>query len=185
MKQCRDCTLNDTIFSVRVGEDGLCNYCRQRQARGDAMSVAPEEAERQLRDAFDAHSDRPYQVLLAYSGGKDSTYTLYKLRREFKVSVLAVTFDNGFLTDQCRRNIHTVTAELDVDSMTVKPSFSKLARGYSIWRRRGRYSPGRLSNGPAPSVPPALASSKRRPTGKRSCAVSRLSASAGRRGRLR
>jgi hypothetical protein len=82
--------------------------------------------------AFDAHSDRPYQVLLAYSGGKDSTYTLYKLRREFKVSVLAVTFDNGFLTDQCRRNIHTVTAELDVDSMTVKPSFSKLARVFQL-----------------------------------------------------
>ena len=153
MKECRDCTLNDNIFSVRIGEDGLCNYCRRRQTR-DALSIDPQNAKKQLREAFDAFSGRDYQVLLAYSGGKDSTYTLYKLRREFNVSVLAVTFDNGFLTEQCRRNIHTVTAALDVDSITVKPSFRKLVQRFFIWRRRGRFSPEKLWSGPAPSVPP-------------------------------
>ncbi len=132
MKECNNCTLNDHVFSVRIGEDGLCNYCRQHQERGTVLAYNAEEAEKQLREAFEAYANRPYQVLLAYSGGKDSTYTLYKLRRHFNVSVLAVTFDNGFLTEQCKRNIHTVTSELDVDSITVKPSFNKLAQIFHL-----------------------------------------------------
>ena len=132
MKECKNCTLNDNVFSVRIDEDGLCNYCRQRQKRDTALPFSPEEAEGQLAEAFAAYKDRPYQVLLAYSGGKDSTYTLYKLRERFNVSVLAVTFDNGFLTEQCRQNIHTVTSALDVDSVTVKPSFNKLAQIFHL-----------------------------------------------------
>ena len=132
MKECTNCTLSDNIFSVRIGEDGLCNYCRRHQTRGSVLLLNPEQAESQMRAAFDAHKDRPYQILLAYSGGKDSTYTLYKLRKHYNVSVLAVTFDNGFLTEQCRKNIHTVTAELDVDSITVKPSFNKLAQIFHL-----------------------------------------------------
>ena len=132
MKECKGCTINDNVFSVRIGEDGLCNYCHQRQARGTTLPFNQEEAEKQLSEAFAAYKDRPYQVLLAYSGGKDSTYTLYKLRRHYNLSVLAVTLDNGFLSEQSRRNIHKVTAELDVDSITVKPSFSKLVKIFHL-----------------------------------------------------
>ena len=132
MKECSNCTLNDKVFSVRIDEDGLCNYCRQRQKRDAALPFSPEEAETQLEEAFGKYKDRPYQVLLAYSGGKDSTYTLYKLRERYNVSVLAVTVDNGFLTEQCRQNIHTVTAALDVDSVTVKPAFNRLAKIFQL-----------------------------------------------------
>jgi PP-loop superfamily ATP-utilizing enzyme len=88
--------------------------------------------ETQLMEAFDKHRDLPYQVLLAYSGGKDSTYTLYKLREKFNISVLAITFDNGFITEQCRQNIHAATSRLDVDSITIKVSFSKLAKVFNL-----------------------------------------------------
>lgn len=133
MKVCRNCTLNDRIFSVKINEDGLCNYCLQSGGvnnHSDDEDYAAKET--QLAEAFAQHRDRPYQVLLAYSGGKDSTYTLYKLRETFGVSVLAVTFDNGFLTEQCRRNIHEVTSCLDVDSITIKHSFSKLAAIFNL-----------------------------------------------------
>jgi predicted PP-loop superfamily ATPase len=91
-----------------------------------------EDKEKQLYEAFDKYKSLPYQVLLAYSGGKDSTYTLYVLKKKYNVSVLAVTFDNGFITEQCRRNIHEVTANLSVDSITIKPSFSNLAKAFRL-----------------------------------------------------
>ena len=34
------------------------------------------------------------------SGGKDSTYTLSLLRQRYNLRVLAVTFDNGFISPQ-------------------------------------------------------------------------------------
>jgi tRNA(Ile)-lysidine synthase TilS/MesJ len=167
LKVCKSCILNDNIFSVRINEEGVCNYCLQRKTnnnRSEKENVAKENIDKentinesmdkeyinkeniekepldkeyidkevQLMEAFDKYKNRPYQVLLAYSGGKDSTFTLYKLREKFHVSVLAVTFDNGFLTEQCRQNIHEATANLGVDSITIKPSFSKLAKIFQL-----------------------------------------------------
>lgn len=34
---------------------------------------------------------------MAYSGGKDSTYTLMVLVRHYRLRVLALTFDSGFM----------------------------------------------------------------------------------------
>lgn len=133
MKVCKRCTLNDNIFSVKIDEEGLCNYCQQYDRDSEKKTDnGHEEKEEQLFKAFERYRDLPYQVLLAYSGGKDSTYTLYMLRKKYNVSVLAVTFDNGFITDQCRQNIHKATAALDVDSITIKPSFSKLAKAFNL-----------------------------------------------------
>jgi predicted PP-loop superfamily ATPase len=133
LKVCKNCTLNDNIFSARINHEGLCNYCLQSNKSNSNIPIEEYvEKEKQLMEAFDKHKNLPYQVLLAYSGGKDSTYTLYKLREKFNVSVLAVTFDNGFLTEQCRQNIHEATANLGVDSITIKPSFSKLAKVFNL-----------------------------------------------------
>lgn len=133
MRVCRNCTLNDNIFSVHINDEGLCNYCLQRFKGTNVVTVEDcTRIEMQLAEAFDKYRDRSYQVVLAYSGGKDSTFTMFKLREMFDVSVLAVTFDNGFITEQCRRNIHAATAYLGVDSMTVKPSFARLAKVFDL-----------------------------------------------------
>lgn len=139
LKVCKNCTLNDNIFSVRINEEGLCNYCLQKKVSSNPSTTEYIEKEKQLKDSFDMYRDRPYQVLLAYSGGKDSTFTLYKLKEKFNVSVLAVTFDNGFLTEQTRQNIHEATANLGVDSITIKPSFSKLAKIFNLAASREIY----------------------------------------------
>lgn len=132
MKVCRKCTLNDNIFSVHINDEGVCNYCLQSNKSNHILIEEYVEKEKQLLEAFDKYKNLPYQVLLAYSGGKDSSFTLYKLREKYHVSVLAVTFDNGFLTEQCRQNIHKVTANLGVDSITIKPSFSNLAKVFNL-----------------------------------------------------
>lgn len=133
MKICSNCTLSDNIFSVKINENGLCNYCEQHAKHTKAEeSTLLEEKEQQFRKACSEYSHLPYQVLLAYSGGKDSSYTLYLLRKKYGLSVLAVTFDNGFLTQQCRQNIHEVTSNLGVDNITIKPSFSKLAKAFQF-----------------------------------------------------
>lgn len=133
MKICRSCTLNDNIFSVKINVEGLCNYCQQHiNNKNNGENNDFDEKEKQIIEAFDKYKHLPYQVVLAYSGGKDSTYTLYMLRKKYNVSVLAITFDNGFLTEQCRQNIHTATANLGVDNITIKPSFSNLAKAFNF-----------------------------------------------------
>lgn len=132
MKLCNNCTLNDNVPGVSIDNNGICNYCRQTSENTECVTNASitevERKERQFLSECEQFRDLPYQVLLAYSGGKDSTYTLYLLKKKYGLSVLTVTFDNGFLTEQCRSNIHNATSSLGADNITIKPSFSNLAR---------------------------------------------------------
>ena len=66
MKICKKCILNDNIPSVKIGENGLCNYCVNEKKQ----RIRPEH-EDELMKGIAANSDKPYQVILAYSGGKD------------------------------------------------------------------------------------------------------------------
>lgn len=125
MKQCVKCILNDNIPSVTIGENGLCNYCASEKKH----RVRPLNEDRLLE--ITKGGDKPYQVLLAYSGGKDSSYTLKLLREKYGFSVLAVTFDNGFMSERCAKNIRTVTSVLGVDHITIRYAFPDMCRLFS------------------------------------------------------
>lgn len=76
---------------------------------------------------------------MSYSGGKDSTYTLSLLRQEYRLNVLAVTFDNGFLPDQTFRNIRRITESLHFDHLFFKARFDVLREIFSGCTREDIY----------------------------------------------
>ncbi|NLO39198.1 MAG: hypothetical protein GX115_06985 [Ruminiclostridium sp.] len=123
MKICKKCILNDNIPSVKIGENGLCNYCVNEKKQ----RIRPEN-EDELMKVIAANSDKPYQVILAYSGGKDSSYTLKLLREKYKFQVLTVTFDNGFMSERCLKNIKTVTAVLGTDNIIIRYAYPEMCR---------------------------------------------------------
>lgn len=57
----------------------------------------------------------PYDCLLGISGGKDSTYVLYSLVKDYHLKVLTFTFDNLFLSEAARKNIKTIIEDLEVE----------------------------------------------------------------------
>jgi tRNA(Ile)-lysidine synthase TilS/MesJ len=68
---------------------------------------------------------------MAYSGGKDSSYTLKILKEDFNLNVLAITFNNGFVSDQARKNIASVTESLNIDHLMVSPGFRFLSHAFN------------------------------------------------------
>lgn len=113
---CIRCGLSASYPGTRIGEDGVCNVCKDY----DGFKEQAEEYFRPLAE-LQAKLDRgraertgPYDCILLYSGGKDSTYVLYKLL-EMGARVLAYTFDNGYISEAAFRNIDRVVAELKVD----------------------------------------------------------------------
>ncbi|NWG76396.1 MAG: hypothetical protein HXY24_17640, partial [Rubrivivax sp.] len=85
-----------------------------------------------------------YDCLLAYSGGKDSTYTLALLRDEYGLRVLAVTFDNGFVSPGAFANIRRVVEALDVDHLFIKPHFGLLRKLFVAASTGEIFSPAAL-----------------------------------------
>lgn len=116
MKVCKRCLLNSNMPSVRINDDGLCNFCATKY---DTQGLE-DNGEEELTSLLKGNADKKYQIILAYSGGKDSTYTLKMIKERYNASILAVTFDNGFLSETCLKNIRRVTDNLGVDSILVK-----------------------------------------------------------------
>ncbi|MBN1575990.1 MAG: hypothetical protein JW913_05520 [Chitinispirillaceae bacterium] len=56
-----------------------------------------------------------YDALVGVSGGKDSTFVLHQLVNVYGLKVLAVTYDNGFLTEFAYRNIENLVKKIKVD----------------------------------------------------------------------
>ncbi|MCL2322387.1 MAG: hypothetical protein FWC47_09810 [Oscillospiraceae bacterium] len=128
MKYCTKCVLSDNIFSVSINEDGVCNYCIKYE--NDVKNKTAQKREELNLDKY--KNPGGYDVLLAYSGGKDSTYTLYLLREKYKLNVLTMTLDNGFVSNKTFDNIKNVTTKLTSDNIIIAPSLVKMKNIFNL-----------------------------------------------------
>lgn len=122
MKRCSRCLLPDTYPNIRYNGDGVCNYC---------LSYTPIEykGETKLEELLGTYRNRnkgaKYDCVVGVSGGRDSTFTLYKLVEEYDMSVLAYNYDNGFVSEQAKLNLKGITDALGVDLVTKKHDQTK------------------------------------------------------------
>jgi tRNA(Ile)-lysidine synthase TilS/MesJ len=127
---CSNCVLPSAVPSSRIDDSGLCIYCRQFKGGEDLDKRRREYRERFQRLVEETRGRRngAHEILVAYSGGKDSTFTLDLLKNGYGLRVLAVTFDHGFVSPYAVENIRRVVEALGVDHMTIKPDFQLLCR---------------------------------------------------------
>lgn len=119
---CRRCVLPATFPGVRLDADGICHYCREAPAPADALARRA-ALRAQISAAIQGRrGPGAYDCVVAFSGGKDSSYTLRHLVRDHGVRCLAVLVDNGFVSEQARRNADAVTSALGVDLQIFKPA---------------------------------------------------------------
>jgi hypothetical protein len=145
LKLCKRCILPETFPGITFNEEGLCNHCQQFQGKETKHSEDKKKYEQKFLDLLAQVRDqsvslRSYDVLMAYSGGKDSTYTMSLLRKKYGLRVLAVSFDNGFISQTAVTNIKKVTDALGVDHIMFKPSWGVLKTVFTAASNRELYS---------------------------------------------
>jgi hypothetical protein len=150
MKLCKQCILPETFPGIRFNAAGICNYCQKFGNNTEKLLDEKKACKRKFDDLLShqvsqsgdhagPESRRSYDVLMAYSGGKDSTYTMSLLRNTYRLRILAVTFDNGFLSEAARVNIKTVTDKLGIDHLCFKPGWKILKKIFSAAAEREFY----------------------------------------------
>lgn len=128
MRRCTRCVLPETFPGIQFDDEGVCNYCRQ--FRGvERLRRSMEKYRGKFERLLEQKRRRGgYDAIMAYSGGKDSTYTMAVLRREYKLSILALTMDNGFISPQSLENSRSVVEGLGIDYIIYKPRLDLLSR---------------------------------------------------------
>lgn len=123
MKSCSRCVLDENFPGISFNEEGLCNFCRHHTG-ADARGSLEQKYEKRFAELVRTHKGQSsYDCLIAYSGGKDSTYTLHLLKNKYDLRVLALTYDNWFQSERAAANIRNVIKFLNIDHLTVRPRF--------------------------------------------------------------
>jgi len=115
MTRCRRCILPETFPGITFDDKGVCNYCHTYSP----MTVLGEEKFRNFLSQYVGKGNH-YDCIVAFSGGRDSSYVLHQIVRKYKMRTLALTVDSGFLTPEGYRNINLVTKVLGVDHVWLK-----------------------------------------------------------------
>lgn len=112
---CVRCGLPDNVPDVDFDDDGVCSTCRTFDlvAPVAASWFGDEDDLRAIRDAARSKRKGDFDCLHLLSGGKDSTYALYRLI-ELGFQPYVLTLDNGFISDQAKANVARTIADLDL-----------------------------------------------------------------------
>ncbi len=121
MKRCSRCVLPETFPGIQFDDEGVCNFCRQ--FRGvERLRKSMEKYRGKFERLLESkRRSGGYDALMAYSGGKDSTYTMAVLKKEYDLSILAMTMDNGFISPKSLENSRKVVEGLGIDHIIYKP----------------------------------------------------------------
>jgi N-acetyl sugar amidotransferase len=122
MQRCTNCGLPETHETIAFDAQGVCNICRQVEFKENSIDWSAKKLE---LDALVAeHRGKyDYDCIVPFSGGKDSTWTLYYLVKEYGLKPLVVRFDHGFFRPNLEENTKRVCRELGVDIMTYTPNW--------------------------------------------------------------
>ncbi len=125
MQRCSKCILPATFPGIHFSAEGVCNFCQEFKGI-EHLERQTAEYKQKFENLLDKHRGQSnYDVLMCYSGGKDSTYTLSILKK-MDLNVLAITLDNGFLSEQTNNNIRRVVEHFGIDHIYFKPNFQIL-----------------------------------------------------------
>tara|TARA_Y100001935_G_C17303380_1_gene510713 strand:+ start:980 stop:2110 length:1131 start_codon:yes stop_codon:yes gene_type:complete len=118
---CSKCILDTTIEEIEFDSNGVCNYCHTHEMMEKKFPLGQEgdaTVNKIVAKIKEKGKNKKYDCIVGVSGGRDSTYTLYKAVK-LGLRPLAVHFDNGWNSDIAVKNINNATRILNVDLETI------------------------------------------------------------------
>ena len=115
IKRCSKCILPETFPFIEYDDQGVCNYCKNYVKTNSSKSL---DNLYDLVKPFRKKDGSP-DVLLPFSGGRDSTYTLHIVKEELGLNPITYTYDWGMVTDLARRNIARICGKLGVENIII------------------------------------------------------------------
>ncbi|NBQ64035.1 MAG: N-acetyl sugar amidotransferase [Verrucomicrobia bacterium] len=117
MNYCKRCVYPANAKpAILFDEQGVCSGCRLIESR---PKVDWESREKQLKAILEEYRARqrakknPYDCIVPVSGGKDSTFQVWLLKRKFNINPLLISYNHTFNTVLGNRNLRNLVEKLD------------------------------------------------------------------------
>ena len=105
MKYCKKCLYPDTKPQLVFNENGVCSACTNSTKKEEIDWDKKREEFKKILEKYSSKDGRNYDCIIPVSGGKDSTYQAYVIKKEFGLNPLVVNFHPLDQTDIGRKNL--------------------------------------------------------------------------------
>lgn len=120
LRRCTKCILPETMPFIKFDKNGVCNYCHSYEK----MTVKGERRLREEIKEYKVRKGRP-NCIVAFSGGRDSSYALHYVKNVLKLDPLAFSYDWGMITDLGRRNQARMTGQLGAEHILLSADIQR------------------------------------------------------------
>ena len=127
LRRCVRCDLPETYETIEFDDEGVCNICRGAEYKRDQIDC--KERKNLLDKLIEKHRGKSdYDCIVPFSGGKDSTFQLYYLMKEYNLKPLVVRFNHGFMRSIIAENNQRTFKKLGVDVLDFTPNWKIVKR---------------------------------------------------------
>lgn len=142
IKICNQCILPETFPGIKFDDQGVCNHCLRAEVASEKIPEKKAEYRGRLDLLIKETKDKAptYDAIMAYSGGNDSSYTLKLLKERYSLRIVALTFDNHFVSPAAWENIKKVTDALKIDHICFRPSWPLAKQLFSLTAKKDIFS---------------------------------------------
>jgi len=131
VRHCKNCLIPENYPNIKLDNDCICNLCTTRKDGVKNDTVLNKKMQTEFEKYINKVKGRQkYDCLLLFSGGKDSTYMLYLLKKKYDLNILSVYVENGLEPNVTNENINNAIKIFDVDHITIIPENNLLKRIY-------------------------------------------------------
>ncbi len=120
IRRCERCILPATMPFITFDHEGICNWCRSHQK-------IRYQGHKELEKLVAPHrspNGKP-DCIVAFSGGRDSSYGLHYVKTVLKMNPIAYTYDWGMVTDLGRRNQARLVGKLGVEHIIISADITQ------------------------------------------------------------
>lgn len=105
VKYCTKCVMSNQRPRITFDDHGVCSACRYAERKHNLFDW--EQRDRELRELLDKHrsKDGSFDVVVPSSGGKDSSCVAHKLKYEYGMHPITVTWAPHLYTDIGWKNL--------------------------------------------------------------------------------
>lgn len=119
MKRCTECLMPETARNIEFDEAGVCLACR----RAEKSRIGRKERLAELKAKCDSHrrTDGGYDCILPVSGGKDSFFQTFWIKKIHKMNPLLVSVTDEFAHTQAGvNNADMIAKSFGCDHITLR-----------------------------------------------------------------
>lgn len=118
---CTRCVMDESDPAITFDSHGVCNHCHKYDVEKVLYTARyPADGLPKFVETLKTkNKNRPYDCVIGFSGGVDSSYLMHKAVKDWGLRVLAVHVDGGWNTEMAVSNIEKMVKKLGIRLNTI------------------------------------------------------------------